>query len=70
MVRLEALADRQTQSLTAVQRQVTKLQLRSGLMGHDVKPLLKTVSFWAAALSALLLLLLSLDPQVAVNREI
>ena len=43
LVRLGVLADRQAQSLTVVERQITKLQLRTRLMGRDVKPLLKTV---------------------------
>ena len=43
LVRLGVLADRQAQSLTSVESQVTKLQLRTRLMGRDVKPLLKTV---------------------------
>ena len=44
LTRLELLSDRQTQSLQALERQVSKMQLKVRLMGHDVKPTLRKVS--------------------------
>ncbi len=43
LAKLEALADRQAQSLQALARQVTKVQLKTRLVGHDTKPLLRKV---------------------------
>ncbi|KAL0039097.1 hypothetical protein WJX77_007742 [Trebouxia sp. C0004] len=43
LAKLELLADRQAQSLQALARQVTKVQLKTRLVGHDTKPLLRKV---------------------------
>ncbi|KAL0029312.1 hypothetical protein WJX79_009771 [Trebouxia sp. C0005] len=43
LAHLEVLADRQAQSLQALARQVTKVQLKTRLVGHDTKPLLRKV---------------------------
>lgn len=43
IARLELLADRQAQSLQAVERQLTKVQLKTRVMGHDVRPTLRKV---------------------------
>ncbi len=43
LAKLEVLADRQAQSLQALARQVTKVQLKTRLVGHDTKPLLRKV---------------------------
>lgn len=43
VARLEMLADRQAQTLQALERQVTKVQLKTRLMGHDVNPALRQV---------------------------
>lgn len=40
----EVLSDRQAQSLQALERQLTKVQLKTRLMGHDVRPTLRKVS--------------------------
>ena len=42
--RVEVLSDRQAQSLQALERQLTKVQLKTRLMGHDVRPTLRKVS--------------------------
>ena len=41
--RLELLADRQAQTLQTFERQLTKVQLKTRLMGHDVRPVLRKV---------------------------
>lgn len=43
LAKLEVLADRQAQSLQALAHQVTKVQLKTRLVGHDTKPLLRKV---------------------------
>lgn len=44
LARVEVLSDRQTQSLQALERQLTKVQMKTRLMGHDVRPTLRKVS--------------------------
>lgn len=43
LARVEVLSDRQAQSLQTLQRQLTKVQLKTRLMGHDVRPTLRKV---------------------------
>ena len=45
------MADRQAQSLQALARQVTKVQLKTRLAGHDTKPLLRKVRAHCCAMS-------------------
>ena len=44
LARLEVLSDRQSQSLQAWERQVSQVQLKTRLLGRDVKPTLRKVS--------------------------
>lgn len=44
LARVEVLSDRQAQTLETLQRQLTKVQLKTCLMGHDVRPTLRKVS--------------------------
>ena len=44
LARVEVLSERQAQSLQTLQRQLTKVQLKTRLMGHDVRPTLRKVS--------------------------
>lgn len=44
LARVGVLSDRQAQSLQALQQQLTKVQLKTRLMGHDVRPTLRKVS--------------------------
>ncbi len=50
LAKLEVLADRQAQSLQALARQVTKVQLKTRLVGRDTKPLLRKVQMHCCTL--------------------